>query len=434
MNQTSPDLSARTPLIVGLVAMVLLVGGFGTWAVRATLSGAIIAPGQIQVDQNRQIVQHPDGGVVQSILVDEGDLVTAGAPLIQLDDTLLNTDLAILEGQLFEAMARRARMEAERDFADHMTLDPELQAKAAESEAVAELLLGQQNLFEARRISRDQQREQLLRRKDQIDSQIQGINAQLDAIQTQLGLIEQELATQQDLLDRGLSQANKVLALQREQASLAGMIGELTANSAEAAGRQTEIDLQVLGLESTQQEEAITRLRDLQVTESELRQQRNALLERMARLEVRAPVSGIIYDLKVFAERSVIRPAEPLLYLVPQDRPFVIASRLQIINVDEVVVGQEVRLRFSAFDARDTPELVGRVMRVSPDAFVDQNTGQSYYSAEIEPLPGELAKLEGLTLIPGMPVESFIRTRDRSPLSYLVDPLADYFRRAFLES
>ena len=430
----TPDLSARTPLFVGVFAMLLLVGGFGTWAVRATLSGAIIAPGQIQVDQNRQIVQHPDGGVVQSILVDEGDLVAAGAPLIQLDPTLLRTDLAILEGQLYEAMARRARMEAERDFADALSFDPELMAVAARDETIAGLLIGQQNLFAARIVTRQQQRQQLEKRKEQIGNQIEGIVAQRTAILRQLDLTEQELATQQTLLDRGLSQANRVLALQRDQASLAGSIGELTANAAEAAGRQTEIDLQILSLDTALQEEAITRLRDLQVTETELRQQRNALRERLDRLAVRAPVAGIVYDLSVFAERAVIRPAEPLLYIVPQDRPFVIASRLQITNVDEVVVGQNVRLRFSAFDANDTPELQGRVVRISPDAFFEEATGQSYYRAELEPLPGELDKLQGLILIPGMPVEAFILTRDRSPLAYLIEPFADYFRRAFRES
>lgn len=283
-------------------------------------------------------------------------------------------------------------------------------------------------------MSREQQREQLLRRKDQINSQIDGIIAQRDAITRQLELIEQELDAQKSLLDRGLTQANRVLALQREQASLAGSIGQLTANAAESAGRQTEIDLQLLNLDTSLQEEAITRLRDLQVTESELRQQRSALEERLSRLEVRAPVSGIIYDLSVFAERSVIRPADPLLYIVPQDRPFVIASRVQIINVDEVAVGQTVFIRFSAFDANDTPELLGRVMQVSPDAFVDEATGQSYYRAEIEPLDGELEKLGDLVLIPGMPVEAFIRTRDRSPMTYLLEPLADHLRRAFRES
>ncbi len=434
MTQNSPNLGARMPLFIGVFATILLVGGFGTWAIRATLAGAIIAPGQIQVDQNRQVVQHPDGGVVQTILVDEGDLVAAGAPLIRLDSTLLRTDLAIVEGQFFEVMARRARMEAERDFTDTLTFDPELAARAEIDNEVAGLIRGQQNLFNARRMSREQQREQLLRRKDQINSQIDGIFAQRDAITRQLELIEQELDAQKSLLDRGLTQANRVLALQREQASLAGSIGQLTANAAESAGRQTEIDLQLLNLDTSLQEEAITRLRDLQVTESELRQQRSALEERLSRLEVRAPVSGIIYDLSVFAERSVIRPADPLLYIVPQDRPFVIASRVQIINVDEVAVGQTVFIRFSAFDANDTPELLGRVMQVSPDAFVDEATGQSYYRAEIEPLDGELEKLGDLVLIPGMPVEAFIRTRDRSPMTYLLEPLADHLRRAFRES
>ncbi len=430
----APDLTARRPLVIGAVALLILIGGFGTWSVRANLAGAIIAPGQIQVEQNQQVVQHPDGGVVARIAVSEGDSVAAGDVLIQLDPTLLQTDLAIVEGQLFEAMARRARMQAERDFADQVTF-PDLLLTLADSRPdVAELIQGQRNLFDARRATRAQEREQLARRKAQIGSQIEGVDAQRVAVVEQLALIEQELEGQQSLLDRGLAQAGRVLALQREQAALAGRIGELVAAIAEAEGRQTEIDLQILSLETLQREEAITRLRDLQVTEAELAQQRNALLERLSRLDIRAPVSGVIHNLTVFAERAVIRPAEPLVYVIPQDRALIINSRIQPFNVDEVFVGQDVRLRFSAFDMRETPEILGTVTRVSADAFADQATGLSYYRVEIVPKVEELEKLQGLTLVPGMPVDAFIRTQDRTPMSYLTEPLTVYFTRALRES
>jgi len=424
---------ARRQLLIGGIALAILLGGFGSWSVMANIAGAIIAPGQIEVDQNRQVVQHPDGGVVQRIAVDEGDTVESGALLIQLDPTLLQTDLAIVEGQLFELMARRALLVAERDGLDEVVFDEELLLAAATRPEVAEVMDGQRRLFEARNTSIETETEQLTRRKAQIGNQIEGITAQQTALAQQLDLIEQELADQQSLLDRGLAQASRVLSLQREQARLLGSVGELTASKAEFSGRQTEIDIEILKLSTSRREEAIARLRDTQAEELELQQQRRALRERLDRLDIRAPLGGIVYDLSVFAERSVIRPAEPVLYIVPQDRPLIITSRVNPINVDEVYVGQEVNLRFSAFDQRRTPELKGRVVSVSPDAFVDEATGASFYRVETAPQEGEMDKLAGLDLIPGMPVEAFIRTADRTPIEYFVKPLTDYFNRAFRE-
>lgn len=430
---SDPSLSARTPLLIGMVALVLLIGGFGTWAVRTNLAGAVIAPGQTQVDQNRQVVQHPDGGVVAQVLVKDGDRVSPGQTLIRLDPTLLQSDLSILEGQLYEAIARRARFEAERDGRTEVTFPADLLALAHTRPDVAELVEGQRNLFFARADTRAQEAEQLRRRAAQIGNQIDGISAQSVAITRQLELIEQELTSQQSLLDRGLAQASRVLQLQREQAALSGTVGELAASAAEFAGRQTELEMQILQQTSALREDAISRLRDLSVTEAELRQQTGALRERLNRLDIRASVEGIVYNLSVFAERSVIRAAEPLLYLVPQDRPLVISARIDPLSIDEVRLGQEVRLRFSAFDMRNTPELLGQVLQISADAFVDDATGRSFYRAEITPNPGELARLAPLEVIPGMPVEVFFRTTDRTPLAYLFEPLASYFNRAFRE-
>ncbi|WP_424967052.1 HlyD family type I secretion periplasmic adaptor subunit [Dinoroseobacter sp. S375] len=433
MSPSSRKFPARRQLLIGGLTLAILVGGFGTWSVMANIAGAIIAPGQIEVDQNRQVVQHPDGGVVQNIAVDEGDTVESGALLIQLDPTLLLTDLAIVEGQLFELMARRALLVAERDGVDEVVFDDALLLAAATSAEIADVMAGQRRLFEARNTSIQTETEQLARRRSQIDNQIEGITAQQVALGKQLDLIEQELADQQSLLDRGLAQASRVLSLQREQARLLGSVGELTASKAEFGGRQTEIDIEILKLTTSRREEAIARLRDTQAQELELQQQRHALRERLSRLDIRAPVGGIVYDLTIFAERSVIRAAEPVLYLVPQDRPLIITSRVNPINVDEVFVGQEVNLRFSAFDQRRTPELKGEVVSVSPDAFIDETTGASFYRVETAPQEGEIEKLSGLDLIPGMPVEAFIRTADRTPIEYFVKPLSDYFNRAFRE-
>jgi len=170
------------------------------------------------------------------------------------------------------------------------------------------------------------------------------------------------------------------------------------------------------------------------VQEAELAERRRALTRQLDRMEMRAPVGGIVYGLRVFGPRSVVQAAEPVLYLVPQDRPLVISTRVATTNIDEVYVGQDVILRFPVFDARTTPELVGRVAQVSADAFTDETTGISFYEVEIVLSDGEIDRLEDETLLPGMPVEAYIRTADRTPLAYLLRPLTDYFNRAFRES
>lgn len=431
--ETARRWSTRRAILTGGLTLLVLVGGLGTWSVLTRLTGAVIAMGQIGVEQNRQIVQHPDGGVVSEILVREGDTVAEGDLLIRLDSEALSSELAVVEGQLFEVLARKARMEAERDGAEGLQFNPLLTESA--NPVVPELIEGQLRLHEARRETNFQQKEQLARRREQIGDQIDGISAQQAATRTQLDLIGQELASQQSLLDRGLAQASAVLNLKREEANLMGRLGELTATSAQAEGRITEIDIEILRIDTDLREEAITRLRDLQFNEIELSERRRALLTRLDRLDVRAPVSGIVYDMQIFAPRSVVRPAEPVMFLVPQDRALVITAQIEPIHIDQVFVGQEVELRFSAFDQRQTPELTGHVVTISPDAFTDQTSRMSFYRAQIMLNDGEAAKLPaGMAMIPGMPVEAFIRTGERSPLTFLMKPLMDYLAKAFRES
>ncbi|MEL7301346.1 MAG: HlyD family type I secretion periplasmic adaptor subunit [Pseudomonadota bacterium] len=426
--------SARRPLTLGLLGVLVLVGGFGTWATQANISGAIVATGRIEVDRNRQVVQHPDGGVVVELIVDEGAEVQEGEVLIRLDDTLLRSELALIEGQLWETMARRARLEAERDGRATIAFPPALLEQSEDAD-IGDLIEGQRRLFLAREETITGRIEQLVKQRGQIEDQVSGIEAQLDAFERQVTLIEQELEGQQDLLDRGLAQLGRVLALEREEANLLGTIGELRASRAQAEGRVTEIDIETLGLRASRREEAITQLRDIRFNEVELLERRAGLVERLNRLDITAPVSGVVYGLTVFTERAVIRPAEPVLFIVPQDRPLIIAAEVDPIHIDQVFVGQDVTLRFSALDQRTTPELEGQVLQLSADAFEDEATRASFYRAEIILTEGQIARLpEDVTLIPGMPVESFIRTDDRTPLAYLVKPLADYFSRAFRES
>jgi len=401
----------------------------------SNIAGAIVASGRIEVDRNRQVVQHDTGGTVEDILVREGDLVKAGDLLIQLDPEQAGSELTLVEGQLFELMARRGRLQAQRDEADEIQFPAVLLDVAKTNEDAQELMNGQRNLFEARRDSVAQEREQLAKQASQIEDQIAGIRAQETSLAAQLELIEPQLVNQQKLLDNGLAQAASVLRLQQEKASLTGEVGRLVASRAQAEGRITEIEIMGLKLGTSGREEAITQLREIRYRELSLIEQRRALLATIDRLDIRAPVSGIVYSMQVTTPRSVIRAAEPLMYLVPQDRPLVIAARVMPTNIDEVSVGQEVKLRLSSLDQRTTPELVGQVMLLSADALTDEGTGLSYFRAEIVLSPGEVERLEeGTILLPGMPVDAFIKTGDRSPLTYLLKPMADYFAKSWREN
>ncbi|TJZ92701.1 HlyD family type I secretion periplasmic adaptor subunit [Paracoccus gahaiensis] len=424
----------RGPILAGIIAVVVLVGGFTVWAVTTRISGAVVATGQVEVEQQRQVVQHPDGGVVDRIAVSEGATVAAGDLLLALDGTLLRTEHTIVEGQYFEILARRGRLEAERGDAQAVTFPEELLQAADRVPALEDLIEGQTSLFLTRLDTLRQSRDQLSKQSEQIDSEIDGIDAQITALALQRELIGRELTDQQSLLDRGLAQASRVLALQREAARMDGELGSLQAARASAASRQTELEIQRLRLAGERREQAETELRDQGYRELELVERRRSLTEQLDRLDIRAPVSGIVYNMQVTTPRSVIRPADPLLYLIPQDRPLVIGARIATINIDEVQMGQPVVLRFSAFSSRTTPEIDGRLDRVSADALIDEATRTPYYRAEVSIPPDELEKLGTLALVPGMPVEVYIQTGDRSPMTYLLKPLTDYFNRAFRES
>lgn len=427
--------SAKRHVTIGLVTLFALVGGFGTWATGASIAGAIVSSGKIEVDRNRQVVQHLDGGIVAEILVDEGDRVDAGALLLRLDDSQLSSELLIVEGQLFELMARRGRFEAERDGATAIRFPRDLVAAAQDNADVRDLMQGQERLFFARRDSLAKEFDQFEKRSGQLVNQIVGIRAQQRSQRSQLALIQQELDSQQQLFDKGLAPAGTVLTLRRSEAALQGELGELIATEAQIEGQMTELEIERLKLTTQLREEAITQLRDLRYRELELAETRRSLKERLARLDITAPVGGVVYGLTVFTPRAVIRAAEPLLHIVPQDRPLVISARVDPIHVDQLYLGQTAVLRLSALDQRQTPELNGTVSQISADAFEDKATGASFFKIEITLGDAERGRLpEGAVLVPGMPVETFIRTSDQSPLVYLIKPLTDYFSKAFRET
>lgn len=424
---------ARFPLALGFLSIAMLLSGLGAWSVGTEIAGAVVAPGIVQVQSERQVIQHPDGGVVGEILARDGDSVAAGEVLLRLDGTFLLSELAIVEHQLAEIFARTARLTAERDGAETPDFAGWPDLETVDAAVMDELTLGQTNLFLARRSSLAQELRQLAEQRAQIERQIEGMEAQRLALGLQRDLLGAELADLAALLDRGLIEGTRLSALQREDARLMGEMGHLAAMVAEAQTRMSGVAIEALRVADRRREEAITRLRDLGAGVIELQERRLSLRERIARLDVRAPVAGVVFASRVVAERSVVQPAEPMMYIVPGDRPLQVSARIDPADVDQVHPGQGVALMFTTFDARTTPEVPGIVQRVSADAETDAVTGLTYYQAVILPDTATLASLTDLALIPGMPVETFLRTGDRTPLSYLTQPLRIYFQRAFRE-
>jgi HlyD family secretion protein len=296
---------------------------------------------------------------------------------------------------------------------------------------VAELVEGQEALFEARLASFAQSISQMENQELQLNKQIEGIDIVEGALSTQITLAKQELALQEELQAQGLTPMTRVLTLRRESARLTGATGETSARRAQALEQIAAIRIEIAQLLSARREDAITTLRDLQVSEHEIAEKLDAVLTRLARMDIRAPVSGVVYDVRLLGEQSVVRPAEPLLFIIPQDRPLVIESRVSPINVGSVHVAQEVIIRFPSFDMRQTPDLTGQVTQVSPDAFADPDTGGPFYRVEITLSDAELAKLDADQIVmPGMPVDAFLRTGEYTPLEYLTRPLTRYMDTA----
>lgn len=423
-------LRMRSLLTTGYLTLFMLVFGIGAWGAATNISGAVVGSGSLAVEGNRQVVQHPTGGVIKAIYARDGDVVEAGDVLVELQGDELYPQLGIVEGQWFEMLARKGRLNAERDGRDSITFDPELMSRAYQPEIRA-LILAQQQQFTARRKLQSEEEEQLEEQKRQIVNQNAGLEALKVATQGQVDLLTREIDGQQQLLDQGLTEVTRVLTPRRELARLQGSAGQAEAEIAANRGKIAELEIERVRLTSKAREEAIDELRDLEFREIETREKRTSLIEEIARLRLRAPVAGIVYGSTADTLRAVIRPAEPVMYIVPKDSPLIVRTQIDTTHIDQVHVGQEAELRFSAFDQRTTPQLKGHVTSVSADAYEDERLGRHYYKADIAIDEGQIALLGDQPLLPGMPVESFISTGNRSALSYFVKPMEDYFTRAF---
>lgn len=442
------NFSAARGLVLGFGGAAVLIGGVISWSVFASVSGAVIAPGWVAVENRNQVVEHIDGGTVTEILVRDGDRVAREDLLLRFGDGLLRSEEAILEGQYAELAARRNRLKAEVRGADAIVWDEDVAAMAAKDPTVRDVLDGQQRQFRAREAARVGEVARLRERIGQARDEIAGHEARASSLKKQSGLIDRELKAQQALFKKGLTQLAKLLALERAASNLEGQAGTTAAQIARVRGRISEYEIQILQIDSGRIEEAEKQARDVSARENQVLERLASVRERVGRMEVRAPVSGEVFGMTVFAPSEVVRPGEPILRIVPEDAGLVVRARLDPIDVDQVYPGQEAVLRFSAFPARKTPEFDGHVVRISADALRDRDTGLSWYEVELsidKPAhtgkAGERAgetpdprRLFGdLAVTPGMPVEAHIRTGERSVVSYLIEPLTDFFYRSLRE-
>jgi len=426
-GETSFGMRSRM-VIGGALALALLVG-CGGWAATAYLDGAVIANGTVKVDRNLKAVQHRDGGIVKAISIREGDMVRKGQILIALEDVQTRAELSIVRSQISELTARRARLQAERDSLEHIPF-PE---KFAEVEpSLAAIVNGETRLFHGNRTNRRSQTEQLEFQVAQLGEELKGLEAQLTGKVSELALIEAELAKLKPLFSKGLIASTRIYTIERELARMVGERGGIEAAMARAKARTSEIRLQVIAIEQNARTEAQRELSEVEAKLSEANDRRIAIEDRLARSDIRAPIDGTINELSVHTLGGVITPAEHLVTLVPDGAELKIEAHISPADIDQVSVGQPARLKFSTFNRSITPEFHAKVVYVSPATSRDTTTNQSYYVAELE-ITDDVAKLGGRELKPGMLVDVFITTEQRTAMSYLVKPLTDTFGRAFRE-
>jgi HlyD family secretion protein len=424
--------SLRRHIVFGAVTVLLLFGGFMGWLSFASLSGAVVANGKMVVESNAKVVQHPDGGIVGEIFVRDGDRVHAGDMLVRLDATQARASLGIVESQIDAFSASEMRLIAERDDAVAPVMPPLLAARIAQPE-ISALVRAQTRLFAARQSSLLGEKQQLQQKRHQLHERIGGLEAQKTANVEQHRHIMDELAGLEMLFAKQLVPITRVAALRREKANLEGQRGELSAEIASAQMQIAETEMAILQLERDRQTEVLTDLADIDRQLAELKQRQIALVDQLRRTDIRAPYDGTIYQMQVHSEGGVIAAGEKIMGIVPDQDALVIEARARPEDVDQINPGQKATLRFTAFNRRTTPELAGTVDFVAADLSRDEVTGESFYPVRMHITPGELSRLGDHPLIPGMPVETFIATGERTALSYFAKPLRDQFARAFRE-
>jgi membrane fusion protein, type I secretion system len=410
----------------------ILAGGVGGWAATMPISGALIASGSIVVDSNVKKVQHPSGGVVGELRVRDGDRVKAGDIVARLDQTVTGANLAIVTKGLDELTARKARLASERDGADAVIFPQELTDRSTEA-GIAQILQGERKLFELRRSARSGLKLQLREQSAQLSEEIAGLTGQQQAKAREITLITRELEGVRDLFKKALVPITRLTQLEREATRLEGEQAHLAAAIAQAKGKIAEIELKVIQIDQDLGSEVAKEMREIDAKIGELIERKIAAEDQLQRIDIRAPQDGTVFQLSVHTVGGVITPGETIMLIVPDDDSLMVEAKVSPHEIEQVRLDQKTVLRFSTFNLATTPEIDGYVRRISADTTTDQRTGQTYYTIRIAIPAEELSQIQTVKLVPGMPVECFIQTGERTVISYLLKPLRDQMTRTFRE-
>ena len=424
--------SMRRHLVAAIVVVLVLVIGVGGWAATAVISGAVVASGSIVVDSNVKKVQHLTGGIVGELRVRDGDRVRVGDIVVRLDETVTRANLAIVTKGLDELTARKARLESERDGSDTIIFPAQLLSGAGDPDRAA-AMDSERKLFNLRRTARNGQKAQLRERIAQFQEEITGLIAQQDSKAKEIALLERELAGVRELWKQNLVQLTRLTALEREAARLDGERGQLIAAAAQAKGKIAETTLQILQIDQDIASDVAKELREVDGKIGEFIERKVTAEDQLKRTDIRAPQDGTVFQLAVHTVGGVITAGDPIMLIVPDADNLSVEVKVNPQDIDQLQLNQKAILRFTAFNVRTTPEIEGTVTRISADTSTDQRTGQSYYTVRIAMAADQVERLGDVKLLPGMPVEAFVQTGDRTMFSYLMKPLHDQFVRAFRE-
>ncbi|GAB3269718.1 HlyD family type I secretion periplasmic adaptor subunit [Parahaliea aestuarii] len=416
---------------IGAVILFLVFVVFGGWAAFAPLDSAALAPGVVTVKNYRKTLQHLEGGIVDDILVREGDAVKAGDALIVLDATQYRAESEVLRGQYIALRALESRLLAERDGLAEVVYAPDF--LALEDPRVAAAMASQDEIFNARMSANAGERQVLEQRVEQLQSQIAGVEAVRDSNARLLASYESEMKDLQSLQERGFTGKQRLTEVQRAYASLVGENAEALSEIAANRIRIGETQLQIIQLERYQRSEVVDELEGIQSKLFDVNERLRAVEDKVARAVIRAPVSGVVLGMTVHTVGGVVRPGTPLMDIVPEQQQLMVDAQISPMDIDRVQTGVRARIRFSAFKSATTPIAEGNVVSISADRLVNTSSGEPYYLAQVEVDPDSMARMAGLRLVPGMPAEVLINTGSRTLLQYLMQPASNVMARSFIE-
>ncbi|MFY7924731.1 MAG: HlyD family type I secretion periplasmic adaptor subunit [Aquidulcibacter sp.] len=432
VQDSGASINYRGPMRLGLVVITLCIVVFGTWSALAPLDSAVVAHGTLVVESKRKAVQHLEGGIVKELLVKDGQAVQEGQPLIRLDATRAQAGLSVVQGQLDAAMALDTRLAAERDKLKEVVFPPELTSRANDPQ-VKQLMEAQRRQFLERRLSLENQIAINEQRVEQLRAQIGGYRVLEQSKLEQIQLYEGQLVGLRDLEKKGFFPRSRLLEMERDLARIKGDRGNDIQSIARSEMAIGETRLQTAQLRQKFIEDVLAQLRETQNQIADLRQRVVAAADVLTRLDVLAPQSGVVQNMKIATPGGVIQPAQQLMEIVPVDDRLIVEAQVTPNDIEAIHLGQAAELRFSTLNARHTPVIDARVITATPDRLLDERTGAPYFQIKLEVLPGQEQKMGDLKLQAGLPVDAMIKVAPRSALEYMINPLTDHFARALTE-